>query len=317
MNAIRALVEGSLVPVGSAEGGAGGRAKAATGRGEGVGGGSGLNLGGTGVNGDSRTLRSIRSDANVLDPNYILSTSTANRIGVNNDEQRVEEESQIEAETSTLSEGASLSEANSEHLTTEQSADSSSSSSSSSPSSSRASTSVSGFGYWTSSSSGRSFDSSFGGESETSLDGSPHAPPPGGQANGLVLSPISNANASHVHNASMASPGLGGNVVDEDEDLPALSELSGGPSSDTSATVGGSQQDGVDQNPFGAADDSDFPISGDLDEEGREEVDEDNGANLPVEDDHATGNNASDLSLTEPTPFALETALDKPWTNKW
>ena len=41
----------------------------------------------------------------------------------------------------------------------------------------------------------------------------------------MELSPISNANASHVHNASMASPGLGGNVEDDIASTSQLREL--------------------------------------------------------------------------------------------
>ena len=293
MNAIRALVEGA------AGGGAGGRAKATTG------GGGGIDLdllGGSGT-------QPIR-DENVLHPSYVLSQSNAERIAIGQGEE--EGSSNIAPNntlTSTSTSGASLLGAATEHQTTEQSIEASSSSSSEASSS----VEVSGIGYWTSSSSGRSFDSTLDGVSETSLDGPPHAPPPGGQTNadGLVLSPISNANASHVHNASMASPGLGGNGVDED--LPALAALSNGPSSDTSGTVGGSQQqEEMEQN---ASNEYDFPLQEDTDEEEQEGSGEDGGTNLPAEDDQTAEGNSSDASLMEPTPFALETALDRPWTD--
>ena len=279
MNAIRALVEGA------AGGGARGRAA----------------MGGGGIDvdllGESGT-QPIR-DANVLHPSYVLSQSNAERIAIGQGE---EEGSHNIApnNTSTSASSASLLEAATEHQTTEQSIEASSSSSSEASSS----VEVSGIGYWTSSSSGRSFDSTLDGVSETSLDGPPHAPPPGS------LSPISNANASHVHNASMASPGLGGNGVDED--LPALAALSNGPSSDTSDAVGGSQQqEEIEQN---TSNDDALPLPEDNDEELQEGGGEDTGTNL-AEDDHTAGGNTSDLSLKEPTPFAIETAAGKHWAD--
>lgn len=260
-----------------AAGGTGGRAKATTG------GGGGYVLGGNGAH-------PIKPCASVLRPSYVLSQSNAERIAVEQGEEEVSRSSaNSHAETLTETSGTSLSEAASETSTQ--------------ASSSQSSSSMSGFGY--------SLDLG----SETSLDGPPHAPPPIGQANtnGLTLSPISNANASHVHNASMASPGLGGNGADEDEDIPALSELSNGPSTDMSGSVGDSQQqEEVEQN---ASEKDDFPLQEDADEEGQEEDGKGTGTNLPGEDDHAVVNNSSDSPLEEPTPFARETALDRHWTD--
>lgn len=122
--------------------------------------------------------------------------------------------------------------------------------------------------------------STLGGVSETGLDGPPHAPVPGGQANDLVLSPISSTNASHVHNASMASPGLGGHIEDEASSPSLSNEFSPElrvPSGTANATASTSQlQDLLGENTLATS--------------------------------------AIDFSTMEPSESVLATASDAPWS---
>lgn len=277
-------------------------------RSRGVGGGflGGLFSGGGGAHDDAQQLN---QDAVVNNRRYVLSDSNAERLGPNGDGRREEEEprdiSEIDSQaaTSTSYQGASLSEIDSRASTetTAQSTDASSSEEAT------ANSFVSGLGCLTSSSGGS--DQGYGYDLDDDDDDDSNGPPPvspagaslvQGQVNGVGfgLSPIANVNATHVHNASMASPGIGGSVEDN---VPSLSNEPSPdmrvPSNTANDTVSTSQlQDLLEENAL-ATNEGNFPLP---DEEGREE--------------ESASTADIDSSTWEPTESALAMASDAPWS---
>ena len=256
---------------------------------------------GGGGNRDDGASQQLDPNAVVNDRRYVLSDSNAERLEEKEEQRDI---SEIDSQAATSYRGASLSEIDSRAST-----DTTGQSTHDASSSEEATTNsfVSRFGYLTNSSGGS--DQGYGyDDDDDNSNGPPPVSPPGAslvqdQANGVGfgLSPIANVNATHVHNASMASPGLDGNIEDEDEDVPPLSN---GPSPElriasntADDTVRTSQlQDLLEENAL-ATNECKFLLP---DEGEREE--------------ESAGTSDIDISDMEPTESALAMASDAPWS---
>ena len=245
---------------------------------------------GGGGNREDGASQQLDPNAVVNDRRYVLSDSNAERLDEKEEQRDI---SEIDSQAATSYRGASLSEIDSRASTdtTRQSTHDASFSEEATTNSF-----VSGFGYLTNSSGGSDqgygYDDDDDDDDDDDSNRPPPVSPPGAslvqdQANGVGfgLSPIANVNATHVHNSSMASPGLDGNV--EDDDVPPLSN---GPSPElrvasntANDTVSTSQlQDLLEENALAT--------------------------------NESTGTSDIDISDMEPTESALAMASDAPWS---